>query len=216
MVHGDGAIQDRQQRDGDLAAATVRSAVPIVLVDMDGVLADFDCYVINRLLPECPELLGAEKRDSFYLLEAFPSYAHRIREFTSHRGFFASLPVVEGSQEGWARIRRAGFAPRVCSRPLSRNPFSSEEKRSWLARHFGRDASEQAIITDEKFRCGGIAMIDDAPTIPGSSRAQWQHVIFDRPYNRNVTDAPRLRGWDDPELEMILREAHDRYIQRLD
>ena len=200
---------------GDLAAADPGDSPPVVLVDMDGVLADFDRYVIDTLLPECPELQGAETRDDFYLLKAFPSCADRIRELTSRRGFFASLPVVADAREGWTRIQRAGFTPRVCSRPLSRNLFSTQEKLSWLATHLGEEASENAIVSDDKYRYDGVALIDDAPVIPESGQARWQHIVFDRPYNRYVTDAPRLRGWNDPQLEEILRGARARYTARL-
>ncbi|MET7697741.1 hypothetical protein, partial [Streptomyces sp. NPDC005485] len=111
------------------------------------------------------------------------------------------------------RIGAAGFRPRVCSSPLSANPWSDRAKRAWLTRHFGARVAHEAVVVDDKSGHDGIALIDDRPHIKNSARATWQHVVFDASYNRR-SPAPRLLGWRDPRLPTLLTEARDRYLSR--
>jgi len=181
----------------------------VVLVDMDGVLADFDRHVVELLGVACPELCTATTRTDFYLKQAYPQYAEQIRAVTSAPGFFASLPLIDDAQEGWERIKQAGFVPRICSAPLVSHDACADEKRAWLAVHFGDAVAEEAIIDGRKDAHPGIALIDDRPYLRGSDEAQWQHIVFDTAYNRQIR-APRLCGWLDPDLPRLLADARER------
>ncbi|HEV2633891.1 MAG TPA: hypothetical protein VGX23_02020 [Actinocrinis sp.] len=185
-----------------------------VLVDMDGVLADFDRRVAQALLDKCPRLRDLGTRREFRLTTAFPEYDREISSVTSRSGFFRELPVIEGALAGWKRIEAAGFTPRVCSSPLRRNHRCEQNKRWWLAHYLGRDVARQAIIDSDKAAHRGVALIDDRTDIVGAGgRAAWQLVLFDASYNRGY-DAPRLLGWQDPNLESILHAARTRYLER--
>lgn len=181
----------------------------VVLVDMDGVLADFDRRIVELLAPTCPGL--HTDRTDFYFKQAFPRYAAEIGDVTVETGFFSSLPLVAGALEGWERIRRAGFAPRICSAPPAHSLTCVAEKKAWLEEHFGGDVSDAAIIDSNKWAHHGIALIDDRPMIPRTAEASWQHIVFDASYNRAMTDGPRLTGWTDPNLEGLLDQARIHY-----
>jgi beta-phosphoglucomutase-like phosphatase (HAD superfamily) len=86
----------------------------VVLVDMDGVLADFDRRVVELLGDACPELHTADARTDFYLKHAYPQYAEQIRAVIDGRkeAYFGTVliddrPYVRGSGE--ARWRHVVF-----------------------------------------------------------------------------------------------------------
>lgn len=183
----------------------------VVLVDMDGVLADFDAAVLDQLPPE----IARVTRKNFYIAEDYPRHVADVHYITSHADFFLNLPLVDDALEGWQRLLDAGYHPRICSAPLSRNTRSAPAKLAWLRRHFvprfGELVVSEAIIDRNKHRYDALALIDDRPDVDtGNGRATWRHIVFDRPYNARSDAALRIRGWDDPHLEETLEAARTR------
>jgi len=177
----------------------------VVLVDMDGVLADYDAAVLNQLAPQVERRV----RENFYIVEDYPRHAADIEFITSQPDFFLNLPLVDGAIAGWQRLLDAGYRPRVCTAPLTRNSHSVDGKVAWLRRHFvprfGQTVVSDAIIDREKFRHNGIALIDDRPDVDtNDGQAAWRHIVFDQPYNKRSGAALRIHGWDDPHLEDVL------------
>lgn len=188
---------------------------PIVLVDMDGVLADFDAAFHDTVREQHPHIAMLDPLPdppSFYASQAYPGvYNAELRAISDAEHFFARLPVMPGALEGWQRIMDEGYQPQICSSPIRSNPYSKREKLGWLEEHlapvFGSWVVETAIITSEKFRQKGDVLIDDRPDMPNAAMASWQHVVFDQPCNRHVETDLRLQGWNDPNLGSILRKA---------
>lgn len=179
-----------------------------VLVDMDGVLADFDGLVLERL----PRSIARVARMNFYIAQDYPEHNERVREITSHPDFFRQLPVIDGALDGWEKMLDLGYDPRICSAPLSENKFSVEGKLSWLREifvpKFGEQVVRRAIIDKQKYKYHGRVLIDDRPQVDtGGGLATWRHVVFDKPYNENSTADFRLMHWYDNELEPILKKA---------
>lgn len=188
---------------------------PVVLVDMDGVLADFDAAfheAVREQYPHATMLDPLPDPPSFYASQAYPGqFQSELRAISDAEHFFARLPVMPDAVEGWQRIIDEGFQPQICSSPIKSNPYSKVEKLGWLEEHlapvFGSWVVETAIITSEKFKHPGAVLIDDRPDMPNSALASWQHVLFDQPCNRHVETDLRLSSWNDPNLGSILRKA---------
>jgi 5'-nucleotidase len=188
-----------------------RSNDNVVLVDMDGVLADFDAAVLDKL----PPVIERVARTHFYIAQDYPRHVAHVEYITRHPDFFENLPLVDNALQGWQRLIDAGYNPRICSAPLSRNEQSVSGKLAWLRRHlvpcFGERVVTEAIIAKEKHRYPGFALIDDRPEVDtNSGRAAWCHIVFDHPYNRHSSAGLRVHGWDDPQLEEILEAAQRR------
>lgn len=184
------------------------SGKPVILIDMDGVLADFDTEISTRVKNRHPHIALLETRDNFYFSDEYPEYKTLIRDISNEAGFFDSLPLIDNALEGWQRIIDLGYHPRICSSPIKSNPHSEVEKRAWLRRHFaphfGPDIADEAIITSDKYLVDGLALIDDRPELRHAAEASWQHVIFDQPYNHTV-NKPRIHGWTDKNLQATLQ-----------
>jgi len=187
---------------------------PTVLVDMDGVLSDFDAEIVSRMKERYPNIPILGTRNNFYISDDYPEYSETIKQLSNEEGFFESLRTVDDALEGWQKIIDLGYNPRICSAPIRANPYCQTEKVGWLRRNFvpvfGHIVVEQAIITKEKHLYEGMALIDDRPEVDRSSEAPWQHIVFDKPYNQN-SNSPRLKGWLDDNLPFLLESAMEDY-----
>lgn len=180
----------------------------IVLVDMDGVLADFDGASETFLRQNHPHIPIAQRKN-FYFRDDYTDLAHQaiLNDLHTSQFFFRNLPEIPGAIEGWQRIIDLGYEPRICSSPLSSNEWCEAEKLEWVEHHLGKEACKTAVITKDKEQVDGIALIDDRPTIKHAEQASWQHVVFHRPYNEHIDTPLRLKDWYDEALPLILERA---------
>jgi 5'-nucleotidase len=194
---------------------TISPEQQTVLVDMDGVLADFNGNLYAMLSASSPEVVLPERQTEFYLDHMLPP-EHRliVKEIISQSGFFIDLEPIDGAKDGWAKLLELGYLPRVCSAPLRKNETSVPDKKAWLEEHFvplfGSSVIDLAIFDKQKWLHPGIALIDDRPDPNYKNyqdiRAAWQHIVYDYPYNA-LSNAPhRMMSWQDPLLPTILSE----------
>lgn len=179
-----------------------------VLVDMDGVMADFDGDAI-QVVPVKKRI----ERVSFYIADDYPEYAEAIRARQAEPDFFERLELVPGVLEGWQHMLDAGFLPTIGSAPLSSNPHSVSGKIKFLERtlvpEFGQSVVDEAIFDKRKYDHPAFALIDDRPDVETAGIAEWRHMVFDRTYNQLSTAAFRLMNWEDPELIPMLYKMQE-------
>lgn len=167
----------------------------LILLDQDGVLADFEHAFIDAWRRRHPDIapVAFEDRRSFHILEDYPPALRPLAEaIYTEPGFIRNLPPVPGALEAVGELLALGMEVRFCSSPLRQYDNCVLEKYQWIAHHFGRAATERLILTRDKTLVQGDLLIDDRPRIDGAARPRWQHVIYDAPYNRQETGRLRL------------------------
>ena len=166
----------------------------LILLDMDGVLADFDAGFLRLWAREHPEKMQvplAERRH-FYVDEDYPAELRPLVEAISRRErFFAELPPIAGAIEGLRAMMAAGHDVRICTAPLTQYRYCVPEKYEWVERHIGADFLPHMVVTKDKTLVHGDILIDDRPEVTGHRAPAWRHLIYDQPYNRHRA-GPRM------------------------
>lgn len=167
----------------------------LILLDQDGVLADFEHAFIAAWRERHPDIapIEFEARKSFHILEDYPEDLRAKAEaIYTAPGFIRNLPPVPGAIDAVRELMALGMDVRICSSPLRQYDNNVLEKYQWIEQHLGRAATERLILTRDKTLVQGDLLIDDRPRIEGAVRPRWQHVIYDAPYNRHETGRLRL------------------------
>lgn len=186
------------------------SAAKRILVDMDGVIADWGAEWDRRL-----DALGgvaksiprhAEQR-SFDLSQGRTDEEKAIIDaiFTAP-GFYRDLQPIEGAKLALKQMVKLGHDVRIVTSPWVSNPTCASDKLNWVVKHYGSHWGQRVIITTDKTLVRGDILIDDKPLISGAlpawhtdatRRRSWEHVLFDQPYNQHITNRRRILNWVD-------------------
>lgn len=169
----------------------------IILIDQDGVIADFEQGILNKfrnLYPDEP-FVPLEQRTTFYVEE---DYSKNIRPLIKgiylSPGFYRNLPPVQGALEALTELQEQHDVF-ICTSPLSEYQNCILEKYEWVDEHLGKEWVKRLRPERDKTLTFGDILIDDRPKVTGHLKTPfWQHVLFDQPYNRG-SDKPRL-NWN--------------------
>ncbi|EMP30915.1 5'(3')-deoxyribonucleotidase, cytosolic type [Chelonia mydas] len=152
-----------------------------VLVDMDGVLADFEGGVLRHFLAR------------------YPGEPHV--ELAERRGF--------SGRGQYRRLRGAGSQPGalwltevfICTSPLMKYEHCILEKYSWVEKYLGPKFVERLILTGDKTVVSADLLVDDKDTIKGAEpKPSWEHILFTCCHNKHLelqTPRRRLQSWAD-------------------
>jgi len=174
--------------------------IMIILLDMDDVLADFDGEFFTRWRAQYPDkpYIAKEDRKIFGLDEEYPpELKDLVKSVYTAPGFCKSLPPIPGSLEAVLEMKQEGHDVFICTAPLSKYENCVLEKYEWTEKHLGREWTKKIILTKDKTLVRGDFLIDDNPDIKGIATPSWEYIIFDQPYNRNITDKRRLKSLKD-------------------
>lgn len=147
--HSEIAVCDENKRLNKESKGVIPD-LPIVFIDMDGVLADFD--------------KGKE-----LMLESNPEFREKYKGVEKNMpGLFESLSPVEGAIEGAKRVAENFNAFILTSSPWN-NPTGLQAKNDWIKKHFTDDSGfnpfkRKVIITHHKEQLKGDILIDDRNT----------------------------------------------------
>lgn len=178
----------------------------LVLIDQDGVLADFERGLLDAFRAEHPgaPFIDLSARRGFYARCQYaatygPEWGRTVDAISHAKGFFLSLPVIPGALEALREMREAGHEVFVCTSPLTGSQWCVPEKLAWIESHLDRSWLDQVIIIKDKTLVGDrlqrCVLVDDRPLITGSANPPpWTHVLYDAPYNQ-AEPGPRLSCW---------------------
>lgn len=178
----------------------------IILVDQDGVLANYHKRFLEVWRAEHPEKVWVSLEDSTEhdIDKNYPQeYQGVIEEITLRKGFYGSFEPMSGAKEALEEMLALGHDVRICTAPKRDHTFCVPEKLAWIDKHFGRKWAERTIITRDKTLVHGYILIDDKPEITGVCKPTWKHVLYDQPYNRHLIATPRITWLD---YQRLLKE----------
>ncbi len=161
----------------------------IILVDQDGVIADFERGFLDewRRRDLSAPFVPIQDRRSFYVKDQYPAELRAdVEAIYFAPGFYRSLPPVPGAIGALKTLVQMGHDVRICTAPLSKYENCILEKYEWVEKHLGRDFTKRVILSKDKTLIRGSFLIDDRPEIEASGDAEWEHIIFDAPYNRHA------------------------------
>lgn len=160
---------------------------PVILVDMDGPLADFDMMFFDEVLARGWEIdCTPEKQRHRFATDHMPNRHERnaARQMVNDEGWFRHLPVTPGAYDGLHMLADYGDVW-VCSKPLEANPTCRDDKARWLAEHFGSQWMRKLILAPDKSLVHGDVLLDDAIKLRwlDNPHRTWEPVCFKSPFN---------------------------------
>lgn len=182
---------------------------PILLLDMDGPIADFDLAFYN-LCRACGWELNIDGLDDprrkRFMTDNMPNETQRrhARNIVDQTRWFNTLPVTEGAVEGVALLEEH-FDVWVCTKPLEANRWCRDDKALWIRRHFPQ-LEDKLIIAPDKSLVHGAILLDDAPKWAWIGKASWTPVVFRSGFNGRDSMWGRLRhhwSWGEP-IDLLL------------
>ncbi len=173
-----------------------------VLVDMDGVIADFERGFLDSYRNAHPNrpFIPLADRTSFYIRD---QYTKELRELVegvyNTPGFYRNLPLIEGSVDALREMVLGEHKVYICTAPLFSNPTCLQDKFDWMLKNFGKDLTKKMIIAEDKTVIHADILIDDRPEVMGVQVPSWEHVLYTQPYNSHVSFKRRLtwKDWKD-------------------
>jgi 5'-nucleotidase len=193
-----------------LGGSTVWGMTPVVLLDQDGPLADFDAAlaaVLRKLGCDPGKLERTTWWTSHDIARDFgPDIADEVVDAVHEPSFFANLPVVAGAREGVQRLLDAGIEVFVCTAPKLSNPSCASDKLAWIDLHLP-ELRRSVVISKDKTLVRGDVLVDDKPEVTGAMTPVWSHVLFDTPGNAHASSGLRMGSWDD--VEWLIAHARE-------
>lgn len=170
-----------------------------ILVDQDGVIANFEQGVINQWTDRHPDRphIPIGQRVGFKVISQYPKrWQQDVRNIIQSPGFFRQLPPVDGALHALQHMVDVGHDVRICTSPLTRFDNCVTEKFHWVNDHLGEDWVPRIIVAKDKTWVRGDYLIDDKPQVDGSQTPTWTHVLYDTGINTRQPDGPL------PELQL--------------
>ena len=177
---------------------------PTVLFDLDGVLADFDTGLRERVAATYGPrwvINDADRRSWSYADDYLAVHGDDapdgITQVHRQPGFYRSLPPHVAAVDAFRTLALRGWHTAICSAPSLSNPTCASDKLAWVAHHLGSDAARHTVLTKDKTLVAGTYLLDDKLEITGTHPPQWTHLLVSTATNRRGHYPHRFHRWKD-------------------
>lgn len=187
---------------------------PVLLLDMDGPLADFDGALWNwvqrmQIPMDITSLIDVKRQ--YFMTENMVDHNDRVktRYMLDKSSFFRTLPITMGAREGVQDLM-VHFDVWVCTKPLDTNPTCRDDKMWWISQYFP-ELYSKVIMTPKKSLVHGDILLDDAPDLICVSDARWTPVVFTDTFNGAHSKWGHLPfwSWSDP-IDILLKIYYEK------
>lgn len=137
----------------DYLRGSIKITKPIVLIDLDGVICDFDKRAKEL------EQQGVKGHSLF-----------------RHPDAYRALEPIEGAIDAWHELQEK-YETYILSTPPWSNPDAWSEKRIWVQQHLGDSAKKKLILCHNKGLVKGDFLIDDR-IANGVADFEGEHIHF--------------------------------------
>lgn len=168
-------------------------------IDMDGVIADVEGQLLNWYETRFGISLTRDDIKGRSEEELFPEQGI-LREFLNTRGFFRTLPVMEGAVEALKELA-IDFDIYIVSAAME-FPLSLYEKQQWLAEHFPFISWRNIIFCGDKSIIDTDFLIDDH--CKNLDFCKGKPLMFTAFHNANHTHHQRVNNWK--EIPALVRD----------
>lgn len=190
---------------------------PVLLVDQDGVLADFDQAFFDACMDhawtwdcEGPH----EQRHRFGTDHIIDEHHRKLaRHHVNTTRWFRDLPPIPGAIEGINELAEHGEVF-IATKPLEANDTCRDDKALWVREHLGGEWEKRMFIAPDKSRLHGTLLLDDCHKMDWIPRATWAPIVFEAPWNGEGTkwDGLPRWSWGQPVEDLLEKAAEYRRI----
>lgn len=188
--------------------AVTAAAPPIILLDMDNTLVDWDGEFVRRWMARFPDEppLGLHQRAFFEMERNFEeNQVPAVLSIMAEPGLYESLIPYPGALDAVRGMQQRGWVVRLVTAPHP-SCFAScaKEKMIWTERHLGADFCRKVVLTSDKTLVRGDVLVDDKPHQTGDvAEPEWSHLVYRQKYNATAAGGegqpPQLERWEDWE-----------------
>lgn len=166
-----------------------------ILVDMDGVIADYEGGFLKIWQQEHPNefYVPVKQRKIWDITKQYPlSLKKKIGAIIHQEGFFRSLELIPGALQAINDLTARGNMVFICTSPSVQFQNCVLEKYEWVKNHLGDEWTKKIILTRDKTLIRADYLVDDNPVIEGCMQPSWEHILFDQPWNRYCKELRRI------------------------
>lgn len=178
----------------------------IVLLDCDGVLADFVGHMLAALR-EHPGHDVPDDVDEYDFLRGFgEGTGHLAREILKSGDHWSAIPPFDAAINHVGAIRRAGHDVVVVTAPWWSCPTWDSVRRAWLYRHFDVKGGD-VITTARKDLVRGDAFIDDKAEVVAAwgARNDGAALLMDRRWTKSAPSTLQRFSWEADHVDALIR-----------
>ncbi|XP_052817969.1 5'(3')-deoxyribonucleotidase, mitochondrial-like [Mya arenaria] len=189
------------------------------LIDMDGVLCDFEAYFLEKFKEKYPDepFIAVEDRDGFYIRDQYeklkPGLNDKCSSIWNAKAFFLNIPVIPGAVEAAKEMQEIeGVDVFICTSPVKAYKHCLKEKYQWVEKHMGKQWLDRILLVKDKTMVNGHLLIDDRPGISGlNPYPSWDHILFTQSHNSRMKNGQRrLENWTDGSWKDLIDEYKKR------